>query len=847
MRSLKGIILTFIIIGATVVYSYIYFAVSNMYLEHIKKRAYEESHILAKQTFNSMFQIMKRGWSREDLEKFLEANQEAFEESLYTVDIYRGKIVEQLFGKVDQKEMDEHIKSSFITGEDEVVEQGGILRLIHPLKATNICLTCHINAKEGDVLGVIEVRQNLRQFVESAKKDFLLSLVAVFPIPIIIAVFIAFLINKKIKEHIDKLNEKIGEINSISDLSRVELHIEDIGIKELNIVYTGVQNLIDRMKHVAVDKDMLEFEIKLLEKFVITSAAIKDWRDYINQMLIEVNKIIPVYSAFFMFQSEENSYDIEIFWVFEPSQAMKKDFENLITSRMEECIQFKKGTKIDIRHNVIDRKRCIPKYLNKKIKYRKRCLMLDNPGIGSAVGIGILPEVLNDKTKVLIIDSMLSTFLNLITSVKAINKYSKEIEYYSTRDSTTGLYNQKVFWELLGYEIARADRHGYEFTLLTIDIDNFKAINDIYGYGFGDIILQKIGQIIRDTIRRGDIIARYGGDEFAVILPLTDSEKGYRIAKDIIDNINRFFLIATDGSKIKVSVSIGMAVYPDHGKDAKDLFLFAENMLYKVKMENKGSVLLPSKEDIEQIYKKIGKINITILNAIETKKIIPYFQPILDIEENQVYIHEVLCRMNSDNKLLRAEEFISIAEKMGIIHKLDLVLMENTFEKVKEENYDGILFLNISPKAIISKEFIKNVKSLVSQYKLSPSKIVFEITERETVSNISVLEDFVFQLKEEGFKFAIDDFGSGFSSFHYIKRFPIDIVKIEGDFIRSMVKNPKDKAFVLSITTLTKNLGIKTVAEYVENDVILEAVKSAGIDYAQGYYVGKPSPHFYRK
>ncbi|WP_457644364.1 putative bifunctional diguanylate cyclase/phosphodiesterase [Persephonella sp.] len=847
MKSLKGLILTFILAGATVVYSYFYFAVSNIYTHHIKRRAYEESHTLAKQTFNSMFQIMKRGWSREDLEEFLEANQKAFEETLYSVDIYRGEIVEELFGEIDHKNPDKYILKAFKEGKDVTVEKEGVLRLIHPLKAEKVCQTCHYNAEVGDVLGVIEVKQNIRQFIASAKGDFALSLIAIFPLPVAIAVGIAILINRKIKQYIDRLNEKINEVESVSDLSKIEFHPEDIEIKEFHLIYTGFQHLIDKLKTIAVDKDMLEFEIKLLEKFVLTSAVIKDWRDYINQMLLEVSKILPVYSMFSIFQSGENSYDVEIFWVSEPPPQMKKDFENLALSRMGECFTSSDSSRLNIRHNIIDRKRCIPKHISKKIRYRKRCLLLDEPGIGGVVGIGILPEVQEDKTKLLIIDSILSTFLNLIVSVKAINKYSKEIEYYSTRDSITGLYNQKVFWELLNYEIARADRHGYKFTLLTIDIDNFKTINDTYGYGFGDIILQKIAQIIRNSIRRGDIVARYGGDEFAVILPLTDAEKGYSIAREIIDNINRFFLIATDGSKVKVSASIGMAVYPDHGKDAKDLFLFADNILHKVKMEDKGSVYLPTKEDVEQIYKKIGKLHITILNAIESKKVIPYFQPILDIKENEVYIHEVLCRIENEDKTLKADEFIRVAEKMGVIHRLDLVLMENTFKKVKEEKYDGILFMNLSPKAIMSKDFLKNIKSLVSDYKLNSSNIVFEITERETVSNISILEDFVMQLKEEGFKFAIDDFGSGFSSFHYIKRFPIDIVKIEGDFIRSMVKNPKDRAFVLSITTLTKNLGIKTVAEYVENEVILDAVKSVGIDYAQGYYIGKPSPNFYKK
>lgn len=193
---------------------------------------------------------------------------------------------------------------------------------------------------------------------------------------------------------------------------------------------------------------------------------------------------------------------------------------------------------------------------------------------------------------------------------------------------------------------------------------------------------------------------------------------------------------------------------------------------------------------------------------------------------------------------MEAEEFIEIAERLGIVSKHDYVIMEKVFQKVKEEGYTGYLFVNLSPKSLILKEFIPSVLELTRKYDIDRGSIVFEITERDTVKNISLLERFVKDLKFEGFKFAVDDFGSGFSSFNYVRRFPIDFIKIEGEFIRTMIEDRKDLAFVKTMATLAREFGIRSVVESVENENILDVVKQIGIDCAQGYFMGRPSANF---
>ena len=183
-----------------------------------------------------------------------------------------------------------------------------------------------------------------------------------------------------------------------------------------------------------------------------------------------------------------------------------------------------------------------------------------------------------------------------------------------------------------------------------------------------------------------------------------------------------------------------------------------------------------------------------------------------------------------------------MAEAIGVAHKLDLLLMEKAFKIMKESDFDGFLFVNLSPKSLILSEFIKNVKDIILKYNINPDRIVFELTERETIKNITLLEKFVTNLKYEGFRFAVDDFGSGFSSFLYIKHFPVDFIKIDGEFIRSIMTDKIDRAFVISSVSIAKEVGIKTIAEFIENDEILQEVTKLGVDYGQGFFLAKPAP-----
>lgn len=841
LKTLKGFILTASALVSLIFFGGTYLVFSNIYSDSIKENALYVSSSLAHLTFSSMFQVMSKGWKRSQLEEFISSTKKSVEDTPTFIDVYRGESVSQLFQPIEQGPMDEEIAQVFREGTELRQVKEYSVRYLFPLKAEEKCLRCHENAKPGDVLGVIDIKQDLEPFIKKANYDFFLSLIIIAPVPFLIAFLVVVYINGKIDKSINTLGESIESINKVSDLKNLQLEKLDLGFVELNNIVQKIEQLSNKLKSVAVDKDLLEFEIKLLEKFVITSEVVRDWREYVSLLLIEINQVINAYTLFSIFKVDEEVFDLEIFWRNTPTAPTKLMLEQSVRKLLTAHSHFT-GVSVNIVHNIADPSRLLADLNEKDIDLQIKSLLVETPKIGGIVGIGVQADLVKDETRILVMESILSTLLNVVGSIKAIHKYTRDLEYYATRDPLTNLYNQRLFWELFEYEIGRAGRHGYKFALLVIDLDNFKSVNDTYGHGFGDLFLQEVAVSLRNSLRTEDILARYGGDEFVTILPESDGQGAATTAKRILDAINTLTVMSPDGTSVKGSVSVGIGIYPDHASEQKDLFLFADNMMYKAKSEGKNRIGVPTEEDIVEVFRHISETSIIILNAVENRDIIPYFQPLVSTKTGKTDAVEVLSRIRlGDGRIMGAGEFVEVAEKMGIIHKMDYIVMEKALQKVQEQGFQGNIFINLSPRALVLNEFVSESRRIVADSRIDPGRIVFEITERETIKNMNMLEKFVNNLKTEGFKLAIDDFGSGFSSFHYLKRFPIDFLKIEGDFIVNMIKNEKDRALVRSISLLAQELGIKTVAEYVEDEEVMQSVCQTGIDLAQGFHIGRPS------
>lgn len=842
LKTLRGFVFIAMVGVAALVFLGATLASSLLYEKLLDERSLEISKEIAQQNFNTIFQVLRTGGSHQQIDELAADSVRAFPSTLDQLSVYRSAAVAAQYGQPQPAPLPADVAQAMADGSTTERKAGSHLRYLHPVTAQHACLPCHANAQAGEVLGVIAIQHKLPTVTATARIYYVGLFLILGLLVLLVATALTTFLTRKLNHSLDLFSGKVETFNNIKDFEHLDIGQADFGFTELNQTFDKVALLVEKIKDVAVDKGVLEFEIKLLEKFIITSDVVRDWRQFIKALLLDINQIIDAYALVTIFRIEEEAYECEIFWRNPPSAETTGLFEIILRKQLHDHPFFHGSTLVKIAHNVADESGNLPELSVADIELQTKTLLLETPRIGGIVGIGVQSVMAQDNVRHMVIGSILTTLINLVGSVKAIYKYTKDLEHYATRDPLTDLYNQRMFWELLGYEVGRAKRHKQSFAVLMLDLDNFKTINDRYGHHVGDSFLQAFAEVLHSAVRDGDMLVRYGGDEFCVILPEANDTQAHTVAQRITELLDDFTMQTLDGHKLKATTSIGIAISPQHGDNPKDLFLVADNMMYKAKKSGKNAIAIPAEDEMAEVFRKAGEKSIMIQNALDQGSIVPYFQPICNAATGEVVIHELLMRIRLDDQIVAANEFIEQAESMGIAHKMDYQLIEKAFIQITEQGYQGMLFVNLSPKALIVGEFVARVSHLAQQFAIAPSRIVFEITERETVSNLSLLEKFVLDVKLQGFSFAIDDFGSGYSSFQYIKRFPVDYIKIEGEFIRNMLHDEVYLAFIKSIVTLAKELKVKTIAEFVEDAEILAAVSALGIDYAQGYHISRPSP-----
>jgi diguanylate cyclase (GGDEF)-like protein len=438
-----------------------------------------------------------------------------------------------------------------------------------------------------------------------------------------------------------------------------------------------------------------------------------------------------------------------------------------------------------------------------------------------------------------------------ITEVKSIEEFFNRMldslqEYYdklrelSDRDYLTKLYNRRKFEEFLNYEVHRSDRHKYNFCVVMIDLDNFKFINDTYGHAIGDLALKEVAQILSSLIRKSDVAARIGGDEFAIILPETNGEQAFVAITKVKDALGASIIELIE-DRVHITASFGITEYPSQASSSEELMTCSDLAMYKAKRAGKNTVATVDTSD-KNLSVEIFRKGEFIKNAIDEDRIIPFFQPIYDISTGKIFAYEVLARIEENGAFLSAGQFIEVAEELNLSQAIDQAVIKKGLKQRHEKAIDDCyFFFNISSKIFTDKVFINDIMSIVDKTVSGGNgRIVFEILEREAIPNIKEFIDMIKQLKEKNVLFALDDFGAGFSSFTYLKYFDVDFVKIDGEFIKNIVVNKQDEIFVRHINGICHEFGKLTIAEYIEDENILQAVKKIGINYAQGFYLGKP-------
>ena len=841
--TIRAFLLASALVGSLLIFAGAYAVVSAVYDRTVREDARNVSALIAGQTFDAMYQLMRkeRQWRREDLEGFLDALRARFAGSAYTVGIHRGETVDAHFGVVPQPPPDAPLREALATGRERVVDESDGVRYLFPLVARRECLRCHENAAAGDTLGVIDVRMDLRPELDRARGNFMATLWWIVPMMVAGALALALLIHLRLGTSLRALRDRVGRVNKVADLVHFKMDQGRVGFGELEEILAEVRTLAERLHDVAVDKDLLQFEIRLLQRFIITSDVVRDWREYIKHLLDEINEVMEAYVLFTLFKVGEEVFNLEVFWRDRPASHTVQGMERSVRAVLQRHPYFRSAA-FEVHHHVVRPDRDLPALEAADIELQSKSLFVETPKIGGIVGIGVQAGVDRDPGRLLVMESVLATLLNVVGSVRAIHKYTKELEYYATRDPLTDLYNQRTFWELMEYELDRVRRKGERLGLLVIDLDNFKDVNDTYGHAFGDRLLQAFAALLRRVFRLGDVVARYGGDEFVVLVTDAPGNQAWTAAQRLLEENGALSLEAPDGQAVHISATVGVALCPDHAETARDLFLIADNMMYQAKGAGKARVLLAGEDDVAEVFRGVGEQNFAITAALRERRFVPHFQPIVAARcVGPPLGFEVLCRLRDDGGESADASFIPAAERMGVVHRIDYQVMEHAFEAIRRAGFSGRLFVNLSPNSLIVDEFIPTVVRLADDAGIDPGQVVFELSERETVRNITLLERFVGELKLRGFRFAVDDFGSGFSSFHHLRHFPIDYVKIDGQFIGNLTRDERDRVFVRHVAAMARELGVGTIAAFVEDAEVLDAVRAAGIDYVQGYYIGRPS------
>ena len=445
-------------------------------------------------------------------------------------------------------------------------------------------------------------------------------------------------------------------------------------------------------------------------------------------------------------------------------------------------------------------------------------------------------------------DGAPSHLLAQMQDVTDRKRYEQKLQHMADHDPLTGLLNRRSFERELTAHVARSGRYGSEGALLMLDIDHFKYVNDSLGHNAGDAIIVRVAQALVSALRESDVVARLGGDEFAVLLPKADAADVCVVVDNLLDTVRGQSDSASKLGARGLSASVGVAMVTDtEGLTGEDLLVNADLAMYDAKEAGRDRMAVYSAEEHNEARMK-GRVTWVqrIRSALEEDRFTLLAQPIVDLSTGRDAQYELLLRMRDESgDLIPPGAFLYIAERLDLVQDIDRWVVGRAIDMLDQRERAGnplTLEVNLSGRSIGNADLLEFIAGRLADTGIDASRLIFEVTETAAVSNIAAAREFAERLSEMGCRFALDDFGAGFGSFYYLKHLPFDILKIDGEFVHNCLTSPTDRLVIGAVVEIAKGLGKETIGEFVGDDETARLLTRLGVDYGQGFHLGKPAP-----
>lgn len=436
----------------------------------------------------------------------------------------------------------------------------------------------------------------------------------------------------------------------------------------------------------------------------------------------------------------------------------------------------------------------------------------------------------------------LQNYVAIMSDITKYREAEEKINFLAHHDVLTSLPNRALLKDRIRQALIAADRHQQKLALLYLDLDRFKFINDSLGHAIGDQLLIKVAERLSSQVREEDTVCRTGGDEFIILLPDTDADGAGHVAQKLIENITTPFDI--HGNHLFVTLSIGISIYPDNGKDAESLNKHADTAMYRAKQAGRNQYQFFTAEMHSQIVHKLD-LEHALRFALARNELSLVYQPLVDIKHNRITGAEALLRWHHPELgTISPIEFIPIAEETGMINPIGQWILHTAIDQCKKwiaaGHTDLVVAINLSAVQFNNPLLVNMINAILHEHQLPADNLELEITESVAMINIDLTIKQLKTLADAGIRLSLDDFGTGYSSLNYLKKFPINKLKIDQSFVFDMLVDEDDEAIVDAVITLARSLGLKTLAEGVETMEHLRLLQNKGCDFIQGYLFSRP-------